>query len=441
MKILTILIVLFAINSAQAQTIADKNFVKENSPIFLVDGFSNFSATATNQNSNFGQKKFLVAGNDSQFFFKTGVKTSSLAKYGAIAKIEFNFNSKNSRKKNENPNLDQAFLFAQNSLGKFELGNLQSPNQKMKTGAAKLARGAGGINGKYLENVNLPNVTNASSNLKLPAFILLAQSPIGHGGFARSNYLNFNRSNFRALKDDSFDGVEDATKINYYTPQIEGLQLGVSFAPNSANSGITATNYYNSSAIKISNITSFAANYSQDFDNLGVEISASFEQGQVKNSSNSDAVSRHNLSAYDFGAALSYFGFNVGASYGSWGKSLQAKNGIYSCNYDSSKNLTEQNCSENSQKFGEANYYTGGISYNFGPISASATAIKSQFQKNKYQAISLGVDYKLSRDLMPYFELTKFAFKSNQPKALGLQQQSIKNNQSYVFLTGILISF
>ncbi len=433
---------------------------KNNSPL-SIDGFVNFSAALRNQASVFEQKKLpnnLTTNhlensssieNDSQIFFKTNFETRDKIKYGAVAKLEFNFNSDG---KNEKPNLDQVFIFAQNNFGKFELGNYQAVNQKMKAGAARLARGAGGINGKYLENVNLPMTSNSSFNVKLPQFILLAQSPIGHGGYARSFYQSgetvqndfnsFNRSNFRALKDDSFDGVEDATKLSYYSPKINGLQLGISYAPNSADSGITSTKYYNVSAIQINNIVSFGANYAQDFDNIGLEISATAEKGQAKNSQSNTSFQRANLSAYDVGANLSYFGFNFGVSYGSWQKSLQAKNGIYSCDYDSSASLAAQNCQTNGKKFSDPYYYATGVSYSFGPVAASITTLKSVFQKNNYNAVSVGVDYKLARDLMPYFELTKFTFKSNQPKASDADSSSgIKDNRGYVFLTGVLISF
>lgn len=476
--IASILISFLSCKIVFAQTIPEGKFTKPNLPVFLVNGFVNFSAASRNQATIFEQEilpngitdnrlsNAQGAGNDSQFFFKSGIMTENKDKYGAVAKVEFNVNSD---RKNEMPNLDQAFIYSQNSFGKFELGNNQAVNQKMKSGPAHFARGAGGINGKYLENVNMPMLANSPTtvclgtncaNVKLPSFIMLAQSPIGHGGGARSFYNNsadsvqndfnsFNRSNFRALKDDSFDGVEDATKINYYSPRIAGLQLGISYAPDSADSGITSTKYYNVNGIRIKNIMSFGVNYSEDFDNLGVEISATAERGKMQNSQSSIGVERSDLAAYDLGATFSYFGFNFGASYGSWGKSMQPKNGIYSCDYNSSETLLLQTCATNVKKFQDPHYYTAGISYAFGPIATSITGIKSKFQENSYEAISLGVDYKLSRALMPYVEITKFAFKSNQPKssdiinqyAIPSNQRQIKNNQGYILLTGILISF
>lgn len=482
---------IFALSSkaGNAQTIAEKNFKKPDQAVFVMNGFIDFSAASRNQASAFEQRNLPdnftsnklhnreSLGNDSQFFFKTGIMSQSGAKYGAVAKVEFNYNTDN---RNESPNLDQAFLYSENDFGKFEIGNFFAVNQKMKVGPARFARGAGGINGKYLEQINLPMLGNsanssspicsggvgspACSNVKLPRFILLAQSPIGHGGYGKSfyrrgadnnyqsaspDYSAYQRSQFRALKDDSFDGVEDATKISYYTPEFEGLKFGVSYTPNSANNGVSSTTARDVDLIQIQNIFSFGANYSQDFDNLGVEISATAEKGQIKNSKSAAGTQRNDLFSYDVGATLSYFGFSVGASYGSWGKSLMPKNGIYSCDYNSSQTLASQNCSSDAQKFSNPYYYTYGIAYQFGPIAASVTSLKSTFQKNDYDAISLGLDYKLTRDLMPYFEFTKFSFTTNQVSASDVAnqgtiadaQRQIKDNQGYVLLTGILYSF
>jgi hypothetical protein len=467
-------------NVAYSQTFSKKTF-----PAIVAHGFINFSAASRNQVSVFEKKNLpdgftqnylnnsRAIGNDSQLFLKATTIAESGVKYGAMAKVEFNINSDS---RNENPNLDQAFFYSENNFGKFEIGNNQAVNQKMKVGPARFARGAGGINGKYLEQINLPMLGNsgsvcsggvgdsACSNVKLPRFILLAQSPIGHGGYAKSfyrrgadnsyqpssrDYSDFNRSHFRALKDDSFDGVEDATKLSYYTPRIAGLQLGASYAPDSNDNGFTANTARDVDLIRIKNIFSFGANYSQDFDNLGIALSATAEKGQIKNSKSTLGTERQSLLAYDAGLTLTYFGFNLGGSYGTWGNSLQPKNGVYSCDYNSGQNLSAQNCDSDAKKFSHPSYYTTGISYQFGPVAASITELKSEFQKNKYQATSLGLDYKLTRDLMPYFEVTKFTFKSNQPTAANLtnqgdiasSQRQLKDNHGYVLLTGILYFF
>lgn len=465
-------------NSANSQTVED------NKPTFAVNGFVNFTAASRDQSSAFNKQTLpdgetanrlnnsQSIGNDSQFYFKTVLTDDEKNKYGAVAKVEFNINSDG---RTERPNLDQAFLFSEHSFGKFEFGNNQAVNQKMKTGPARFARGAGGINGKYLEQINSPMLGSGSSvcsggvgsaacsNVKLPRFILLAQSPIGHGGYAKgfyrrssdniyesasADYSAANRSHFRALKDDSFDGMEDATKLSYSSPRIAGLQLGASYTPDTSQNGITAQTAKDVELTRIENAFSFGANYSNYFDNIGIALSSTAEKGQVKNSKSPSGTRRADLFSYDFAATVTYFGFSFGASYGSWGNSLQAENGIYSCDYDSSLTLASQTCA-NGKKFKNPSYYTLGIAYEFGPFAASITSLASQFQKNNYQAISAGLDYKLAKGLTPYFEITKFSFKSNQPSASDVADQSnvaswqrqLKDNQGYVFLTGFLISF
>lgn len=391
------------------------------SQTFSKSGFVNLSTSLRNQSSPMEDRSLpdstiknrtnnpTAAGGDAQVFLKLEDKLQSGTKYGAAAQTEFNFNTD---RRTENPNLDSIFTFAEGDFGKVEFGNNKAVNQKMKTGPASFARGSGGINGKYLENINLPMAGNSGS---ASHFILLAQSPIGHGGYAKSFYQpnskdnsSYHLSQFRAFKDDSFDGLEDATKLSYYSPKIAGVKLGVSYTPNSSNLGVTKQVARDVNYTKIEDIFSLGASYSEDFDNLGVELSATAEKGKIKNTNRGD------LSAYDFGGSLSYFGFSLGASYGSWGSSLQPTSGDY-------------------VKQGKTNYYTLGLAYKFGPFGASITSLNSSFQKNKYHATSLGFDYKLNRSWMPYFEVTKFAFDAASADAI--------NNQGYVFLTGALYSF
>ncbi len=390
------------------------------SQTFTKSGFINFSGSHRTQDSQYSQQHLSdqtknqlnspdSIGNDSQIFLKLADKKNEEVEFGAIAKIELNLNSDG---RNQNPNLDQIFTFFDSGLGKFELGNNQAVNQKMKAGPAKFARAAGGINGKYLEVINLPMSDPAT---QASHFIMLSQSPIGHGGYAKSYYRpnsnepsGYHLSQFRALKDDSFEGVEDANKINYFSPNFSGFQLGLSYAPNSSNIGITKQTARDAAYTKISDIFSAAAIYSQDFDNLTVDLSTTVESGKSKN------FQRKGLFAYDVGGSLSYFGFNVGAAYGNWGNSLRPEVGDYAI-------------------AGKSDYYTLGISYKFGPFAASITGIKSRFQNNKYRATSFGFDYKLTRNLMPYFELTKFGFDP--------ESESTQANRGYVFLTGILYSF
>ena len=476
---------IFVFQGAKAQNVSpyltEKNFQNEKNYSVKIEGIINSSLAKTNQ-KNIYQKNILPdnfsknyinnevdLGLDNQSFIKGATKLNNNNILGITSKFELNFNTNS---KNENPNLDQIFLYLDNNFGRFEFGNFVAVNQKMKYGPARFARGAGGINGKYLEHVNLPilnqdsaycngNISSPScANIKHPRFITLAQSPIGHGGYAKGFYprdvdnfysLNskisdFNRTNFRALRDDSYEGVEDALKFSYYTKKINQIQLGASYAPLSSNQGFTAKTAPDSNDIKLQNLLSFGVNYSNDFDNLNISASTTAEYAKPKTK---NGIARNDLMAYDFGASLGYFGFTLGGSFGSWGKSLYAKNGIYSCAYDYSKNLQLQNCDNASDGLKNSSYYTTGIAYQIGPINTSLTSINSSFQKNKYSAISFGIDYKIKKNLITYFEITQYKFKSDQLNIFNLSEEikvanlakKIQDNNGKVFLTGIYYLF
>lgn len=471
---------LFIANLFFAQISYGKTLFKKDDLSLNLSGNANIFLAKTNQQSSFENsyladeitqnylnKNIYLAG-DSQIFLEAKKQEENF-NYGAIFKGETNIN--NSRF-NQKPTLDQAHLFLENdNFGKLEFGNYFAVNQKMKAGPARFARGAGGINGKYLELVNLPMLTSSSNvnspicqgnslsancaNVKLPNFILLAQSPIAHGGFGKgfnsnlqgNNKNYFNRSNFRNIKDSGFEGFEDSTKINYYMPRIGGLQFGASYSYDNNNQGITQNTARDLNEIYLKNIISVGVNYLHYFNNLTLTISATAEKGEAENSKHKQAL--NDLLSYDFGFSLSYFGFELGASYGWWGKSLQPKTGIYSCNYNVNQNLQNQNCQNSVNNFSNPYYYTIGLAYKIGGFGTSLTSINSNFQNNKYEAISLGFDYKLKRHLISYFEITKFAFQSNQALALDIANQNavnnaqrqIRDNQGYVFLSGILFNF
>ncbi len=396
---------------------------------------------------------------------KNKTKTSLNANFQGNADIN---------KRKRNPYLDQIFIAQKNRLGRFEIGNTKPANQQMKYDPASFARGAGGVRGKYLEHVNLPiladfnnsalgvcqnNIGDPScANVKVPSFIMLSQSPIGHGGYAKSSNAkfsdnnisgtdlnnNFSKNNLRSINDDSFEGAEDATKISYFSPDLAGFKFGLSYTPNSQDNGITKNVAAWQNNAEIHDVFSVGLNYVHYLDNGAlIAFSSTAEKG------NSVTNNRADLLAYDFAINLNYFGFDVGFSYGIWQDYGQSKSGIYSCPYNSSLNLNDQNCSINTSKFNNPYYFSSGIAYKFGPVGASITSLNSNFQNNKFSSLSFGLDYKLKKYLMPYFEVTKFTFKSAQPKASSIYNQNyissdlrqVRDNDGLIFLTGISYSF
>ena len=491
-------------------------------PAVTIGGFINSNAGFRNQDSAFGKDRLPDAqlsgtpavidettgthnkmtsnpdfANEAEVHIKVAGINEFGMKYGAIIELEAN-TSKSAR--NEGVNADKAYIFTESRMGKMEFGNNSAVNNKMKVGPATFARGAGGVNGKYLEYINMPMLADSTqvaasggtkigncdgyrvdtttgdvtqtgtdcSKVKLPRFILIPQSPIAHGGYAKGFYnrdadndyskntskndYGFNK-NSSTVRDGSFGDLEDASKISYYTPRISGWQLGTSFTPDTGNNGTSASISGDNSG-DIKQAISYGVNYSDNFDNLGFALSATGETGKYEQNTTA-TTKRENLQAYDVGLMATYAGATIGASYGNWGKSLQPKTGIYSCDYNSAIAIGSQDClnANAGKKFGDATYYTAGLAYQFGPLAASITYLNSNFQENKYNATSFGIDYKMAKGLMPYLEVTKYKFESNQPKYLNgssvkideskisNQSRQLKDNQGYVALVGLLFSF
>ncbi len=504
---------LFASNAYSQNVSGNDNFSQ--APVVNIGGFINANAGFRSEGSAYGKDRLpdaqITSGvvddstgthnrmtnnpdftNEAEIHIKVAGINEFGMKYGAVVELEANASV---AARNEGFNADKAFIFTESNVGRVELGNNSAVNHRMKVGPETFARGAGGINGKYLEYINLPmlsdstQVVNAGgtaigncngfrvaadgtitqsgsdcSKIKLPRFILIPESPITHGGYAKGFYnrdtdndydtsgadasFGFNKNKTsNQVRDGQFGDLTDASKVSYYTPRMSGWQLGVSLTPDTGNSGTSATISGDNSG-DIKQAVSYGVNYSDNFGNLGFAMSATGEMGKFEQNS-AAAIQRNNLQAYDAGFMVTYLGATFGASYGNWGKSLQPKSGIYSCDYDSSLPIASQDCTAGTAtKFSDAKYYTAGAAYQFGPFAASVTYLDSDFQKNTYNALSFGVDYKMAKGFMPYLEVTKYDFKSNQPKASDVDQSTVSDNQrqlqdnnGYVVLAGLLFSF
>lgn len=508
-----------------AQEIPAHLYSKPNTPIVTVGGFINFNAAYIDQAGPYSDTRLpdsviknglivtptdaspdtagtynkhsndYVFSNDSEVYIKVGAISNTGLKYGGVIELEADVTGDGL---NEGINADKSYIFTESRSGKFEFGNNSGVNQKMKVGPANFARAAGGITGEYLQYINLPMLGDDSradgggvcdtavdggedtgcGNFKVPRFIVIPQSPVAHGGYAKSyisatdpefidnnNLLastngsfarNNDRSGFYDYNDGAFGQMEDATKISFYTPRVDSWQFGVSYTPDTGDIGTTSS-ISGADTGDIKNVISVGLNYSNNFGNLGLAFSVTGETGEFENTNYrefnglaSADIKRNDLMAYDLGFMATYFGFTIGGSYGSWGDSLQAANGSQSCDYDATVNLAGQDCLDaTAPDYGDSTYYTAGLAYEFGPIAFSLTHLDSKFQSNNYQATSLGLDYKLAKGLMPYIEVTQFKFESNQPKGANIEnqelidneQRQLKDNEGYVALLGILFSF
>jgi len=494
-------------------------------PVVTIGGFSEFAGSKVSQESIFekanlpdaaqatsydGTKNRNTSGtqfaNDTEVHVKVNGISDLGLKYGAIIELEANSTYDSD---NQDLNADKAYIFTESYFGKAEFGNNIGASQKMKIGAESIARGAGGINGEYLNYINLPMLAHTDyyaqsgtdafvlnggsvSEVKLPRFILIPQHPTGHGGFAKGyNNLMFecDQNGNGIIGDGTIDGLvsvgigtvsdeevcymardgvdyrlnldttEDATKISYYSPKVLGFQVGISYTPDT---GDTGTSSYNTGSVNnnIEEILDWGMTYINSINNIGLALSVTGQQGKYEEY-RPGYSSREDLTSIEYGASLTYFGLTVAGSIGNWGDSLYEKSvnqtgtsdtvNMYSRDYAQAQALLESRATDyddltNYQKFDDAKYYTLGLAYEFGPFSISGTSFSSEFQENEFSAFSVGADYKLAKGLMPYVEVTTFKFESNQPvgteiTAASVTENVIKDNEGHVILMGILLNF
>lgn len=113
------------------------------------------------------------------------------------------------------------------------------------------------------------------------------------------------------------DYGNDESQITYYTPRISGFQLGLSYAPtvNGGGDGQTFpveadrnSQYHNGFAAGV--------NFVDDFDGIGIALSAGYTRAEVPQvSSLQDALGVNDYQGFNVGANLSYAGVTIGGSY------------------------------------------------------------------------------------------------------------------------------
>jgi predicted porin len=107
----------------------------------------------------------------------------------------------------------------------------------------------------------------------------------------------------------------DSGKITYISPRFAGFQLGVSFIPQFEGGGDnnSSLKLNNGNGANINNGWAGGANYTEDFNGFGVQLSL----GALWGDNGADSVTGENddLFAYNGGAQFSYAGFSFGGAY------------------------------------------------------------------------------------------------------------------------------
>ena len=292
-------------------------------------------------------------------------------KYGA--KVGLELTSKNDR-------AIPASVYLQGDIGKFEAGSDKSAGKKMRiTGYT----GSCGSAGAWETHVKTSPDKDKISYV--------------------TNFCSFLDSKMR------IGAVEYSRKVTYFTPNFtlgenNTLQLGVSYVPDSSNMGngdvsdATLHTPVGSSKYKfaIKDGVSYGITHKIDIsDKISIKTAFVGEVGKPiayetikKNGSKLDVKSNvkfKRLNNYVVGSEFKYDKVALTGSYGNYNKSL------------SSKEI---------DKLGQNTYlYALGARYIWDPkISFSVNYFHSEHKKNKLDASTFGLDYKLADGLKTYFQ-------------------------------------
>ena len=190
-------------------------------------------------------------------------------------------------------NIDEAYAsISSDSFGRLDVGGENSAGYKLMTGA--------------------PSVTSMFINSpSTSAFIPFTGVDLGTGttptAASSLTALPFRQAGLSSFIEVA--GNNDVPRITYYTPDFNGLTVGVSYAPDgSTNAGSTFS--INKNAV-VSDIFDIGINYSGSFGTTDVTLAARWGTGDTQ----SVAVGASDPEAWGVGASITFGAVTVGGSY------------------------------------------------------------------------------------------------------------------------------
>ena len=379
--------------------------------------------------------------------------------------------------------ISQEYIYIDTKFFRFEIGSTKSSVAKMRVDPSSLASGAGGVYGTWWRNTKLP-VFNTSGLSQIDANALNAMSPVFILYPTLPNEAGFTTQIFstgRSIDASMFNGNVspetlyfgsrgqgyptqgvNSNKISLFSKRFYGFRAGFSYSPSTAQSGYitkeingNVRTFANMSGGEVRNYMSFALDYRKQIDKYGIGFALfiGYEMGQATDlkynynsnngaynsvavSSNNPYYKRNNLSAVAVGGKFVWKNISLAYSYGYWGNSLLNK-------YQQTTDGKYQVANQKNTSY----YHTIGVGANYGPISAGLTYMRSSMARNKLDAWSVGIDYKLVSlkylKVIPYFEYVGYKFHSMKYeliKGSGVYYKTIGNN-GFVISTGIKMVF
>lgn len=337
----------------------------------------------------------------------------------------------------------KAYMFLEKkSVGRLEFGDVEGASKKLKFDASYRFGGTGGIAGNWWKYVNIPSfglmydsslddgdnncsTTYAANDVRNcngkgnMSFIIRPDLPMSHG------YSITNGA-------DKFDDTRTISRVSYFSPRVSGMQFGVSYAPDSGDRG---DSYYDDGLTAnisddVRDVMDWGVNYVQQFNDIGLGISVTGERGFSENTAetSADEFLQSDLNAYAAGIYIFIGNLSFSGSYGEWNDSLM---------------MIRDDLDTTNSNFREerAKYYTGGMSYQFGPYQFGISSMKSSYREQDFTLTSVAIDYHIAKNFTLYAELNNYEFDAKDFTTGSVSAGETNNNSGEVILLGAKLKF
>jgi hypothetical protein len=252
-------------------------------PQLKFSGFMRFEAKFVDQDYTAGRTGGHFESDDAEFVLNADATADNGLKYGVKIEVDTD---------NTTASIDEMRIRFSGDWGILDLGDDDGAEDTMAYGAENILTAGSGFDGGPSSAFNF----------------------IGVGQFTPDLGEQGGDSN-------------DASKITYYTPRIQGFQLGVSYTPDTGNFHTSTVNATSNADGR--NHVGIGLNYVETFGDVGVNLSGIYGFADVEKQAAGvvcTAAELEDYSGYMIGGGLSYMGVKVAAGYGDAGDGGIAKN-------------------------------------------------------------------------------------------------------------------
>ena len=256
--------------------------------------------------------------------------------------LKFGLNIQLEARSSRDVDIDESYIFVKGSFGEVLLGDHNSAGYRMGFSAPSSTLFGNNDTGNFEPEI----YDDLGEYTRVSGFVSDGTTFATLGGELERNTLGTTYI--------ENDGIDDATRISYFSPRFSGFQLGVSYARDGRDGSNEQVNCDTSAC----DFFDIGANYVQDYGDFDVALSARWGTASAPFGSAEDPE------VFGFGLNLGFAGVTIGGSF------------------------AEQNGTPASD--GES--YDAGVAYETGPWDLSATYFNGENVDNENAFAAVGVD-------------------------------------------------